>query len=449
MLRVVIVGNGIAGVTAARNIRKRDKTSIITVVSSESQYFFSRPSMMYIYMGHLEFEHTKPYEDWFWQKNSIDLVQDFAVKIDATEKKLHLQSGNILRFDALIIATGSKSNKFGWRGQDLAGVQGLYSLQDLQLMEGSTRGIESAVVVGGGLIGIEVAEMLHSRRVHVSMIVREKSYWSNILPLEESMLIGRHIIEQGIDLLFSDELEEIVGDESGKVTSVRTKDGKSIPAQFVALTAGVSPNTDLAVSSGIAIGRGVLVNDFFETALPDVYAIGDCAEVVPIDGSKSYVQPLWYTGKLHGECVAKTITGKRTEYEKGVFFNSAKFFDIEYQTYGEVAPDITETPDLHTLFWEHPNGKSSIRINYSSESVIGFNVMGIRYRHRICEQWLREKRPIQFVLEHLQEANFDPEFSKRFESEVVEQFNNSSGSRLIPIPSRGILGFKRFLSSVP
>src|SRR5690606_8920492 len=122
---------------------------------------------MYIYMGHMKFEDIKPYEDWFWEKNRIEILHDWVLQIDFENKGLTLESGSGIQYDILILATGSRPNKFGWVGQDLEGVQGLYSRQDLELMEKNTRGINQAVVVGGGLIGIEMVEMLKSRDIPV------------------------------------------------------------------------------------------------------------------------------------------------------------------------------------------------------------------------------------------------------------------------------------------
>ena len=113
---------------------------------------------MYIYMGHMKFEHTQPYEPFFWKKNKIDLVQKWVSRIDPATKTLHFSDDSTMSYDKLVLATGSVPNKFGWPGQDLAGVQGLYSLQDLERMEADTRGIRRGVVVGGGLIGVEVDE---------------------------------------------------------------------------------------------------------------------------------------------------------------------------------------------------------------------------------------------------------------------------------------------------
>ena len=130
-MNIAIIGNGISGITAARWIRKLSDHSI-TVISSESEHFYSRTALMYIYMGHMRYEDTKPYEDWFWKKNRIDLIKDHVISISTDDHSITLREGGLLKYDKLIIASGSKSNKFGWPGQDLNGVNGLYHLQDLE-----------------------------------------------------------------------------------------------------------------------------------------------------------------------------------------------------------------------------------------------------------------------------------------------------------------------------
>ena len=176
MEHVVIIGNGIAGITAARHIRKlSDKR--ITVISAETEYFYSRTALMYVYMGHMKFEHTKPYEDWFWVKNRIELLNAYVQNIDTQKKQLKLVNDNQISYDKLILAVGSKPNKFGWPGQDLKAVQGLYSSQDLEAMEKYSPTTKRAVIVGGGLIGIEMAEMFLSRKIGVTFLVREDQFW--------------------------------------------------------------------------------------------------------------------------------------------------------------------------------------------------------------------------------------------------------------------------------
>ena len=150
-----------------------------------------------------------------------------------------------MQYDKLVIATGSKPNKFGWPGQDLIGAQGLYSKQDLDNMEvvaPNNKVCKRAVIVGGGLIGIELAEMLRSRDIEVTFLVREKSFWSGVLPFGESQMINRHILEHHIDLRFETNLVEILSDDNGFVKAIVTDKGETIECQIVGLTAGVSPN---------------------------------------------------------------------------------------------------------------------------------------------------------------------------------------------------------------
>lgn len=428
MEKVCIIGNGVAGITAARHIRKRKSASqcSITVISYETDYFFSRTALMYIYMGHMTFAHTKPYEDWFWEKNDITLVRDFVKKIDVETKQLILDKGDPMIYDTLILATGSQGNRFGWSGEELKGVQGMITYQDIQLMEENTKGVKRAVIVGGGLIGVEMAECLHSRHIPVTLLVREPSYWSHILPAEESAMVTRHIRKHGIELITNVDFKEILGDENGRVQSVTygvNGEEKELACQYVGLTIGVSPNIAFLKKSGIETDRGILVNEYLETNVTDIYAIGDCAQHRnPLSGRKP-VEQIWYSARMQGETVARTITGGQTKYIPGVFFNSAKFFDIEYQIYGTV--NVPPAADEEQLYWEHKGGEKSIRIVYdkASKVVKGFNLMGIRFRHEVCDRWIKEEATIDIVLRNLPKANFDPEFYDRHEAEVLAKYN--------------------------
>ncbi|MCW5518652.1 NAD(P)/FAD-dependent oxidoreductase [Aureitalea sp. L0-47] len=431
MEHIVIIGNGISGVTAARHIRKlSDKR--ITIISAETDYFFSRTALMYIYMGHMKYEHTKPYEDWFWKKNSIELKRGFVKEVKHSEKKLLFSDGDILSYDKLILAVGSKSNKFGWPGQDLDGVQGLYSFQDLQNLEHNAPNnkiCRRAVIVGGGLIGIELAEMLHTRGIPVTFLVRESSFWNGVLPSGESEMINRHIKNHHIDLRLGVNLKEILADENGKARAVVVAEtGEEIPCQLVGLTAGVTPNIDFLKDSGIELGRGIKVNRFLETNVPDVYAIGDCAEQHQAIGNRRPIEAVWYTGRMMGETVAQTLCGNRIEYNPGHWFNSAKFFDIEYQTYGWVNSD-NRKPDYEEHFhWLHPDDTKCITVatHRDNGTFLGINTFGIRMRHEVFDKWLTEERSTDYVIEHLRKANFDPEFYKTFEKDIISAYSNQT-----------------------
>ena len=423
--KVIIIGNGIAGITCARHIRKQSNFEI-TVISSESKYFYSRTALMYIYMGHMKQEHTQPYENSFWEKNRINLLQAHVQQILPAENNVVLKDGTKLDYDFLVIATGSKSNKFGWPGEDFQGVQGLYNLQDLQTMEQHTQDIQHAVVVGGGLIGIETVEMLLSRNIGVTFLIREKSFWDGILPKEESEMINKLIIHHKVDLQLETELKEIKSNDGKKVTSIITSNGQEISCGFVALTVGVSPNISFVKESGIETDRGVLVDDNFRTNIKNIFAIGDCAQFkTPAEGRKPLEQ-VWYTGKMHGETAAKNIVGLNTEYQPGHWFNSAKFFDVEYQTYGLV--QVQKKMDEDWFWWQDKKGKKGIRILWDKNTLAfkGLNSFGIRIRHEVCNDWLNNKTPVKIVVQQLYKANFNPEFFRGYEKEFAAAFNHQN-----------------------
>ena len=427
---IVIIGNGISGVTTARYIRKRSDEEIL-IISAESKYFFSRTALMYVYMGQMKFEHTQPYEPHFWEKNRIQLKQARVDKVDTDSKQLHLDSGETIAYGSLVLATGSKPNKFGWKGQDLERVGGLYSKQDLEYVEKCSEGLKTAVIVGGGLIGIELAEMFLSRNIDVHFLVRESHFWGGVLPKQDSEMIMRHMNKHhGLHMHYSEELEEIVDNGKGEACTVVTKSGERIDCQFVGLTAGVSPNISFLEGSGIETQRGIMVNRFLETNAKDVYAIGDCAQFNEPLPDRRPIEQVWYTGKFMGETVAKTITGERTEYNPGHWFNSAKFFDVEYQTYGMVYNQLREGES--EFVFEDKKNEVLLHFVFEKDTMkfIGVNNFGIRLRHQLFNEWLLQGATMETVLRNLKAANFDPEFYNQYEEAVIAQFNQEFNTNI-------------------
>ncbi|MCR9144712.1 MAG: NAD(P)/FAD-dependent oxidoreductase [bacterium] len=438
---IVIIGNGITGVTAARAVRKLNSRARIQIISKETDYFFSRTALMYIYMGHMRFEDTMPYEKSFWPKNRIELIRDTVTSVDSGAKILQLEEGGALKYDVLLIATGAQSNKFGWPGQDLPRVQGLYSYQDLEELEKNTAGdCKRGVIIGGGLIGIEFAEMLHTRGIPVSILVREEDYWDNVLPREEAQMVNREIREHHIDLQLQTELKEILAGENGEARAIVTSKGEEIACDVVGLTAGVSPNIGVFKDTAIESQRGVLVDRYLRTNADDVFAAGDCAQFR--EGEKDSpppVEQLWYTGKMHGEIVGAQMAKRAAEiagdqelantietpaYNRGIWFNSAKFFTIEYQTYGFVP----NRPDAdRTYVWVDEKKKLLLRLVWETGDAgarvfTGINLFGMRFRHEVCAAWIREKRTVEYVIDHLKDAWFDPEFFSPTYKQVQKDF---------------------------
>ncbi len=437
-MHIVILGNGISGITAARHIRQHSDNEI-TVVSAESDHFFSRTDLMYLYMGKKKIKDIKPFPDKFWKENRIDLINGLVTHADLVRKTLHLNDDTSLSFDKLIIAVGSRPNKAGWPGQDLDGVHGLYSLQDLDAMERHSKGLKRAVIVGGGLLGVEMAEMFHSRKIPVTFLVRESSYYDMVLPSEESALVTRRIREQGIDLRLETELREIWGDRSGKVKMVFTSKGEKIECGYVGITTGIRPNIDFLHFTPLKYERGILVNENLETSIPGVYAVGSCAQMRDPKPGREAIETRWLAGGNMGETAAHNILASSAQqppipYDPGIWFHSAKFFGISYQACGEAGTG------QDNLYWEHPDGHKSIRIAFHPDQgkVAGFIFMGLSFSREICEKWILEGVHIEEVLLKLRSVETDGSFSRKHESAMIQLYNAQTGKNLREAPRSGL-----------
>jgi hypothetical protein len=140
-----------------------------------------------------------------------------------------------------------------------------------------------------------------------------------------------------------------------------------------------------------------------------------------------------------GETVARTIGGKRLQYQPGVFFNSAKFFDIEYQTYGDVLNFLPSDGPERSFYWEHKSGKIALRINYRLDNgaVTGMNALGIRQRQEVWQSWIAERKSIKHVLAYLPQANFDPEFYRQYEADIVNKYNSEHpGQEIVTLKAK-------------
>ncbi len=415
MQRYVIVGNGVAGIEAAFQIRARRSPSeaSITVIGSETDYFFSRTALMYAFMDVMDRRDLEPHERGTYDRQQIQLVRDHVTDLDANSKTLSTRSGRTIEYDRLLLAVGARPRMFDWNGVESIddGIVHFVSMQDLDACERLTPGTERAVVIGGGLIGIELVECLMFHGVSTTFLVREPYFWPMALSEAEGEMVSDHIREHGVDLRHSEEMVEVFADDDGRVREVLTDNGNRIPCQMLGIAVGVVSNNGFlrTATTPPDIDRGIVVDRSFRTTLPDVWAAGDCCEIDVGEGGP-LIETIWYSARLHGQIAARSMVGDDVRYEPPLFYNSSKFFEIEYTTVGRVVnlPDGTMS-----LFRRHPTKEITQRIVYDDMGrVLGFNMLGSRWDHTILERWIHERRHWSWVREHLHEAQFDVEFGR-------------------------------------
>ena len=411
-MNFVIIGNGVAGVTAAFAIRERDPAASITLISGESDYFFSRTALMYAYMDRLSLRDLEPYERGVYDKRNIERIRDWVTDIDAGRRLLKLRSGGDVHYDKLLLATGSSPNQPQWDGlRDVKdGLVHFVSLQDLMACEVHTRREGRALVVGGGLIGIELVECLLYNGMHVTFLVREPWYWPAALDAEEGSMVTAHLKRHGVDVRLDKEVARIEADSAGRVTGLIAHDGERFECSLLGVAVGVHPAVDWLrnCTSQPDLARGIIVKPDFSTSLADVYAAGDCAEVIR-EGKQGLVEQIWYSARRQGELAARSMLGDAVEYRPPVFFNSSKFFEIEYTTVG----DVTRAPAGARSFYFRVTGReASVRLVEADGRIVGFNMLGSRWEHTFFERWIEERRTLDEVVARLHEAQFDVEFGR-------------------------------------
>ncbi|MCB9520197.1 MAG: FAD-dependent oxidoreductase [Myxococcales bacterium] len=410
-MRLVIIGNGVAGVTCAMEVRKRDPSATITLVSGETDYFFSRTALMYAFMDRMTRRGLEPFERHVYDELRIERVRAWAMGLQAQPRAVVLEGGRTLEYDRLVIATGAVPNRFNWDGLDDArdGVVHFVSMQDLDACERLAASTREAVVVGGGLIGVELVESLVHHGVKVTFLIREPWYWPMAIGREEADFVTEHLRAHGVDVALEEQMTRVEVDAAGRVRAVRTDKGRELPCQLLGLAVGVRPATDrLAGFEGLALNRGVVVDEQLRTSMPDVFACGDCARITPRSGT-AYNELIWYSAKRQGAIAARNVLGDGVAYEPPIFFNSSKFFEIEYTTVGAV---MSAPATATSLYRRLPGAPVSQRIVSDQGRVIGFNMLGSRWDHAVLERWIAEGRDESWVAAHLAEAQYDVEFGR-------------------------------------
>jgi len=421
----VVVGNGVAGASAALAIRARDAGASVTLVSDEGDYFFSRTALMYAFMDRLPRRAMEPYERHTWREKGIGLVRGRVTDLDAGAHTLTLDDGRALPYDRLLIATGSRARRLAAPGitDDLAGLVHFVTLQDLDACERYTPTTKRAVVVGGGLIGIELVECLRFHGVAVTFLVREPWYWPAALSREEGDMAAREMRRHGVDVREGAALASVARDAAGRVSAVTTTTGETLACELLGVCIGVEAQVEWlkGVATPPALGRGVKVDATLRTSLDDVWAAGDCAELP--DGR---VESIWYSAKRQGALAGENMSGRPRAYAPPVFFNSAKLFELEYTTVGA----LDEVADgAESLYATHPTRPLSWRIVHAGDRVLGFNALGSRWDHTVLTRWIEEERPVAWVREHLARAQFDVELGRAPLGEMR--------ARPLPIERRG------------
>jgi NAD(P)H-nitrite reductase large subunit len=327
---------GAAGVSAAEAIRDASAEAEITLIGDERVGFYSRPGLAYYLTQEIPEKHLFPFGKEDFQRLRLQILHARVVDIAPQEHYVTLHDGRKLAYDRLLIATGASAAQPSLPNtKKLQGIVKLDNYADAQDIRKLSRRARAAVVIGGGITALEIVEGLQENGVKTHYFLRGERYWGNVLDEAESRIIENRLKEEGVDIHYHTEAEEIL-EKRGKVVGVRTKAGQQIKCSIVAYAIGIRPRIKLAESIGLQIERGILVNEFMQSSIPDIFAAGDVAQVFDPYSGQYVIDSLWGPARLQGRAAGLAMIGEGVPYHKGVPFNVTRLAGLTTTIIGQV-----------------------------------------------------------------------------------------------------------------
>ena len=334
-MRYVIIGSGVAGIAAIEAIRSLDSANEMCMVGDDPHGYYSRPGLAYFLTGELHDKALFPRTADDYRRMNFRFVKGRVRRIHRSSHLLGFGDNTTLPYDQLLIAIGARAIPLAVPGANFDGVVKLDHMEDAKCILKQARRGRTAVVVGGGITALEIAEGLRVRGMKVHYLLRGDRYWSNVLDEQESRIVERRLIEDGVVLQHHAEVIEVTG-KNGQVSGVRLLDGRTLRCNLVAYAIGIHPRVDLAREAGLAIDRGILVNEFLQTNDPDIYAAGDVAQAYDPLTKRSILDSLWGPARDQGYVAGLNMAGKRSTYIKSVPFNVTRLAGLTTTIIGTV-----------------------------------------------------------------------------------------------------------------
>lgn len=337
-----IIGSGVAGIAAIEAIRSVHPSTFrggdgveIIMIGDDPYGFYSRPGLAYYLTGELHDKALFPRTAEEYRGMNFRYVKGQVTKIARESHTLELDGGTSLSYDRLLIAVGAQAMPLEVPGANLEGVLKLDHMEDAKRILKYARRGRTAVVVGGGITALELVEGLLSRGMKVHYLLRGDRYWGNVLDEQESRIIEQRLQEEGVGLHHHAEVIEITG-RNNRVNGVHLLNGQSLKCDLVAYAIGIRPRAELAKQAGLAVDRGILVNEYLQTNDSDIFAAGDVAQAYDPMTGRSILDSLWGPARQQGYTAGLNMAGRITPYLKPPPFNVTRLAGLTTTIIGTV-----------------------------------------------------------------------------------------------------------------
>lgn len=373
MTRYVIIGMGVAGAEAAEQIRKRDPDGAITILNGEGNPFYFRPALSWLLKGKISASeiYARPV-DWARKRNLV-ILNEKAVSVNAVSRTVTTGSGQEIPYDKALITAGAQALKPPWAVVGLRGVFTYRTLGDALAIAGHVKyvGAKTAVVVGGGILGVELAEIFHHMGLAVTLAIRGKRMLNLLFDETAASIVQRRMESEGVKIVTNANVKSIIG-KDGRVSGVELESGKTLACDIVAVAVGSTPDTGFLQGSGLTQDRHLIVNDRLETVAQEVYSAGD---VAVMDTQTGFVPcRTWLTAATQGRmaganmtCAGLTFGGAES------FFNASAVFGGFYAVIGRF--DAPDGGAIQNRVISH-SGRSYVKIVTENGKIIGGVCLG-------------------------------------------------------------------------
>lgn len=332
--KYLLVGGGLASGQAAKQLRARDPGGHITLISDEPHLPYDRPPLSKEFL-----RGQKPRDQLFFDPErafldrNISLILGTAARrLNMADKTVTLADGRTLGFDKALLATGGRPLRLAVPGEDLVGVHYLRTIEDSAAIGAEAGQGKRAVLIGAGFIGLEVAASLTQLGVRVTVLEAQPRIWPRFADPALAEFFQRYLSGRGVTFLTGETVTEFRG--TGRVSSAVTTSGKTLPCDFVCIGIGITPNTEVAQEAGLAVENGIVVNEYLQTAHPDIYAAGDVANYFdPLFGKRRRVEH-WGHAEYTGQLASDNMAGSRTAYDLLTYVWS-DIFDLHLEFAGD------------------------------------------------------------------------------------------------------------------
>lgn len=375
MLRHVIIGNGIAGTSAAEAIRTLDEDASIVIIAREELPPYSRPMISQVLAGAADFSQLplRP-TDYYEQLCAEALSGHEAVSVHWGQRTVETDHGTRVPFDRLLIASGADPRRLRVEGADCEGVFTLRKAEDVRRILAAMDNARHALVLGGGLVGFKAAYGLLQRGLSVTMLIRSPHPLGIQVDAEAGAIIRAELERHGLSVQVGVEVSALESDSRGRVARALLSSGESLPCQLVVVGKGVRPSVNFLGQDRVRIDAGILVDDHLQTSVEGVYAAGDVAEHFDIARSERWVNAIWPVAVEMGRIAGMNMAGRSVRFRGSLSRNVIRIFDRDVLTTGLVNPPPASACKVMAL---HDPGRRTYRkLVFRDEYLVGAALVG-------------------------------------------------------------------------